>query len=41
MERYHAMVKLGLVGLDFKKRHYYKDLGGRKHTVEEVYLVER
>ena len=30
-----------LFGVELKKRHYLKQLQGRKHTVEEVYLVER
>lgn len=28
-------------GVDFKKHHYFKDLGDRKQMVEEVYLVGR
>ncbi len=28
------------VGVEMQKRHYYKDLGSRMHTVEEAYLVE-
>lgn len=30
-----------LFGVELKKRHYLKQLEGRKHMVEEVYLVER